>query len=366
VSAAGAPHDPHLRRFLDGLIASGDASAAVALAGGPERIERTAAAGLARRPDVAATPSTRFDYASLTKPFVATLALRLDAAGRLPLDTLVGEIFLRAAPALAPRPLADLLAHRSGLAAWTPLYARCASREEVLDLLLGGGGGEAGVLLGAPPDTYSDLGYILWGLAAERRLGAPLDRLLREEVLLPLGLGAVDASPGARPDVAESLLDTAKDVELAAAQGISIDRLPPPPRGVVQDGNARFLLGLGSLLPGHAGLFGQAEELWTLGREWLAPGRLLQPGVVASAIERGGEAHALGWQRRTAGSIAAAPLGVRSFGQMGYAGGSLFVDPDRRAIAVLLAHRTRREADMNGWRRRFHALVCAAGSLAAP
>jgi CubicO group peptidase (beta-lactamase class C family) len=78
---------------------------------------------------------------------------------------------------------------------------------------------------------------------------------------------------------------------------------------------------------------------------------------VARALEDGGEAHALGWQRRTAESIAAAPLGTRAFGQMGYAGGSLFVDPERRLVAVLLAHRTRREADMNGWRRRFHALA---------
>ncbi len=340
-----------LQRCVDELVASGDASAAVALVGTPERIERAAAAGLARRPDRPAAVTTRFDYASLTKPFVGTLAILLDAAGRLPLATTVGEIFPQAAPALAGRPLADLLAHRSGLAAWTPLYARCASRQDVLDLLLGGG------LLGAPPDTYSDLGYVLWGLAAERRLDAPLARLLRAEVLAPLGRRRVVPSPGDRPDVAESLLGTGKDVELAAAQGLAIAPLGPPPPGVVQDANARFLRALGSRVSGHAGLFGRAEDLWMLGREWLAPGRLLQPEAVARALAFGGEAHALGWQRRTARSVAAAPLGRRAFGHLGYAGGSLFVDPDRGSIAVLLAHRARPEADMNEWRRRFHALV---------
>ncbi len=350
--------DSQLQAFLDGLIAEGDASAAVALAGSPEGIERAAAAGLARRPDRPAAVATRFDYASLTKPFVATLALRLDAAGRLPLETPVGEIFPRAAPALASHPLADLLAHRSGLAPWTPLYAGCASREEALDLLVSGG--QAGSLLGAPPDTYSDLGYLLYAFAAEARLGAPLERLLRDEVLTPLALASVAPSPGDRPvisDIAESLLDTSKESALAAAQGLAVPPLPPPPPGLPQDGNARFLAALGSAVPGHAGLFGGAADLFALGGEWLAPGRLLQPAMVARALAQGGPAHALGWQRRAPGSIAAAPLSPRAFGQMGYAGGSLFVDPDRRLVAVLLAHRSRPEADMNAWRRRFHALL---------
>jgi CubicO group peptidase (beta-lactamase class C family) len=350
-SGRGAPADLRLQSFLDELVGSGDASAAVAVLGTAERIERTAAAGLLRRAGPLAAPSTRFDYASLTKPFVATLALVLDAAGRLPLETAVGEVFPSAAPVLAARPLSDLLAHRSGLAAWTPLYARCESRQDVLDLLLDGD------LLGAPPDTYSDLGYILWGIAAEHRLGSPLARLVESEVLAPLGLAGAAPSPGDLPDVAASCLSTEKEVELAAAQGLVISPLGPPPAGVVQDGNARFLHGLGLPLAGHAGLFGRAEGLWELGREWLAPGRLLQPEEVASALASGGEAHALGWQRRTAGSVAAAPLGPRSFGQMGYAGGSLFVDADRGRIAVLLAHRARPEADMNEWRCRFHALV---------
>jgi len=351
VSAPGAPAGARLEALLDELVAAGDASAAVALVGTDGGIERTAAAGLIRRAGPPAAPSTRFDYASLTKPFVTTLGLVLDRAGRLPLETPVGEVFPQAARALAARPLADLLAHRSGLAAWTPLYSRCATRDEVLDLLLDG------ELLGAPPDTYSDLGYVLWGIAAERRLGSPLARLVESEVLAPLGLAGAAPSPGDLPDVAESLLGTAKEAGLAAAEGLAASDLGPPAPGVVQDGNARFLRGLGLPLAGHAGLFGRAEGLWELGREWLAPGRLLQPEEVARALASGGETHALGWQRRTAESVAAAPLGPRSFGQMGYAGGSLFVDADRGRIAVLLAHRARPEADMNEWRRRFHALV---------
>ena len=350
MSGADLPRDPQLQACLEDLIAAGDASAAVALAGSPTQIDRVAAAGLAR-PDRPATLATRFDYASLTKPFVATLALRLDAAGRLPLETPVGDLFPRAAPPLAARPLSDLLAHRSGLLAWTPFYARCASRDEVLALLLDG------TLSGAPPDTYSDLGYLLYAFAAEAHLKAPLDRLLQDEVLSPLALASVAPSPGDLPDVAASLLDTSKEASLAAAQHLAIAPLPPPPPGLPQDGNARFLCSLGSAVPGHAGLFGRAADLFALGGEWLAPGRLLHPSMVARALAQGGPAHALGWQRRAPDSIAAAPLGPRAFGQMGYAGGSLFVAPDRRLVAVLLAHRARPEADMNAWRRRFHSLL---------
>lgn len=351
MSGADLPRDPQLQTFLDELIAAGDASAAVALAGSPTQIEHAAAAGLARHPDQPATLATRFDYASLTKPFVATLGLRLDADGRLPLDTPIGDLFPRAASPLAARSLADLLAHRSGLLAWTPFYARCASRDEVLDLLLDGS------LSGAPPDTYSDLGYLLYAFAAETHLDTPLDRLLRDDVLSPLALASITSSPGGRPDVAESFLATDKESALAAAQHLSIPSLSPPPPGIPQDGNARFLLDRGSLIPGHAGLFGGAADLFALGGEWLAPGRLLHPSMVARALAQGGPAHALGWQRRAPDSIAAAPLGPRAFGQMGYAGGSLFVDPDRRLVAVLLAHRARPAADMNAWRRRFHSLL---------
>ena len=337
-----------MRPFLDDLVASGAASAAVGLVGTPERVEHVAAAGLARRPDVPATPSTRFDFASLTKPFIGTLALVLDASGRLPLDLRIGEAWPAADRRLARKTLGDLLRHRAGLAAWTPLYHRCRTPAEVVPLLVGGG--EAGELLGARAGTYSDLDVMLWGFTAERLLGRPLARLLREAVLAPLGLARIAPSPGDRPDVAESLMDTAKEVELAAARGFDVATLPPPPVGLVQDGHARFLGGFAA----HAGLFGRARDLWRLGAEWLAPGRLLREEAVAAAL---GGPHPLGWRRRVVDESAGPRLGRRAFGHTGFAGGSLWIDPDARRIVVLLAHRTAASIDMNSWRRRFHAVA---------
>lgn len=346
--------------FLDTLIASGAATAAVGLVGTPESVEWEGVAGQARE-EVPAGVGTRFDYASLTKPFVATLALVLDARGILPLSARIGDVWCEAHPSLARRPLSDLLRHRSGLAGWTPLYERCQgcrSADEAIELIAAGG--REGDLVGARAGTYSDLGYILWARAAERTVGQPLAALLRQWVLDPLGLLFVMPSPGDLPDIAESRMGTGQEVKLAAKQGLTISDLGPPPVGWPQDGNARFLVGLGAGggVFGHVGLFGAARDLWRLGVEWLAPERVLKPEGVAAALAGGGP-FALGWWRRTLRNSAGRALPLTAFGHTGFAGNSLWIDPERRRIYVLLASRIDPLMDMNRWRRRFHRAAAA-------
>jgi CubicO group peptidase (beta-lactamase class C family) len=356
---------PILQPFLAELAASGAVSAVTALVGTAEEVTWSGSAGLAR-PDPPGQPAdldTRFDLGSLTKPFVATLALALDAAGELPLALPVGEVWPGADPRLARLPLADLLSHRAGFAAWAPLYARCGSRDEVLALLLGG------ELLGEAPGTYSDLDYILWARAAEERLGRPLWDLLSERVLVPLGLSTVTLAPGDTGEAANlalSRMGTGKEVELAAEEGRAIADLGPPAPGEVQDGNGRFLRSSGVALPGNAGLFGRARDLWTLGVEWLRPGRLLSPVAKRAALSYGDGLYALGWVRRNVAGSAGPVIGSASFGHSGFAGGSLWIDPDRERILVLLGARTDPAVDLNLWRRRFHALAYDEGSAEAP
>jgi len=333
-----------LTPFLDDLVASSAASAAVALAGTADRIAWEAAAG--------AAPETRFDLASLTKPFVSTLALVLEAEGVLRLGSPIAELWPAADPRLGRRPLSDLLRHRSGLQAWAPLYHLCRSREEALSLILGG------TLLGARAGTYSDLGFILLGMTIEKVTGEELQAAVRSRVLGPLGLSHVEPSPGDQPDIAESRMDTGKEVQLAAKMGLTVAPLPAE-KGFPQDGNARFLIGLAGgrgHMAGHAGLFGRARDLWALGAEWLAPGRLLQPAAVADALAGGG-GFALGWWRRTLQGSAGRALSRASFGHTGFAGGSLWIDPEAGRILVLLAARTDPMDNFNRRRRRFHILA---------
>ncbi len=374
-----------LERFVDALVAEGAASAVVALVGGPRDVLWSRAAGWARQGMAGrrADAGTCFDYGSLSKPFVATLALGLDRAGDLPLATPLGAVLPGTAPDLAAQPLAALLRHRAGLQAWTPLYARCGSLDAAQALL------RSGALLGGRAGTYSDLDYLLWGWAAERALGRPLAQLVAERVLAPLGIAATTgASPATGLPVAESRMGTGREVELAARAGLTIAALPPPQVGWPQDGNARFLTRLalagsaggvagaaapggerggaaGAVLCGHCGLFGPAADLWRLGAEWLAPRRLLDRGMVAAALAGGGP-FALGWWRRRHRGGGGPALSADSFGHSGFAGGSLWIDPARSRVFVLLAHRLDPAINLNRWRRRFHAAATRAFDLPDP
>ena len=289
-----------------------------------------------------------FDLASLTKPAVASLALRLDQVGTLPLARRVGTIWPAAPAHLARRSLSSLLRHRSLLPGWLPLYHLCGDASlaprEVLRASL-----EA-----APPGTYSDLGYLLWGWSAERVLGKSLGELLEEHLLGPLGMRHTGPPPGPRPKVVRSHLDTSKEVELAATEGYSIERMAAPGLGRAQDGNARFLGGV----CGHAGLFGTAEDLWRLGAEWLRPGRVFGEMHVRRALGGRG-AFALGWRRRRRDNSGGAGLSRRAFGHIGFTGGSCWVDPDRDLVVVALAHRRNVSVDLLPWRQALHEIVAS-------
>lgn len=345
-----------MNAFLDELISTGTATAAAALVGTADEILWEGAAGEAR-PGQPVGPETVFDFASLTKPFTGTLALALDAEGSLPLKTKIGRIWPEANPRLARRPVEDLLRHRSGMASWLPLYHLCRSREEILPLLLG-----EDRMRQSRRAVYGDMDLLLYGLAAEAVTGEPYARLLRSRVLDPLGL-SVEPPPGDRPDVAVCRMDTDKEVELAVRQGLDIPLQGPPPAGMPQDGNARFLVSRGGMdaLPAHAGLFGRARDLWRLGAEWLEPRSLLKQEATAAALT--GRPFHLVWWRRTREGSAGPALPPGSYGHTGFAGGSLWIVPEERRVLVLLTLRTQPSSDMNAWRRRFHAL---AGAVPSP
>ncbi|MCU1276947.1 MAG: serine hydrolase, partial [bacterium] len=165
------------------------------------------------------SPETLFDIASLTKPLsTALLAMMAIEEGALALDD---------------RPRADvtvaqLLSHSSGLPAWKLLGA---TRDEVLRAV-------AAEPLESPPGAvarYSDLGFILLGVAVERALGEPLEVAFARRIAQPLGIGTAF---GPRDPAA-----------CAPTEGEL--------RGVVHDENARAMGGVA----GHAGLFSTARDV---------------------------------------------------------------------------------------------------------
>src|SRR6202042_2383476 len=132
-------------------------------------------------------------------------------------------------------------------------------------------------------------------------------------------------------------------------------------QGDVQDENAFVLGGVA----GHAGLFSIAEDLarfaaWLCGAS--TPARELPPAKSPPSVstpETGpilrtenlkllnrrefapaGTSRALGWDTPSTPSQSGKYFGPRSFGQLGYTGTSLWIDPDRQLSITLLTNRT--------------------------
>ena len=77
-----------------------------------------------------------------------------------------------------------------------------------------------------------------------------------------------------------------------------------------------------------------------------------------------GEDRGLGWQLASTAGSAGEPLGPAAYGHTGFTGASLFVDPERSRVAVLLSNRLHPDArtvEMNAFRRRFHEIAAALG-----
>jgi CubicO group peptidase (beta-lactamase class C family) len=301
----------------------------------------------------------RFDAGSLTKPWMATLALILDRSSR---PGLHDPLPVEAPEAGEGGPvLEDLLRHRAGLPAWTPLAVglgrHLGDRARLEEHLL-----RERRPVEKQGAIYSDLDYLLWGVLAEKRCGASLDELLDRQVCGPLGLPALGtiASGDEIPNAVECRLDNRKEVELAAAQGLRLSPQRAIRLGIAQDANARALRHVG-VASAHAGLFVTADEMLALGREWLHPAALLSASEVAAALSGDGE-YALGWARQSADGSSGPALSASAFGHTGFTGGSLWIDPEAGRIHLLLAHRLSSTHGFNPFRREFHRLASEAAS----
>jgi CubicO group peptidase (beta-lactamase class C family) len=288
---------------------------------------------------------TVYDLASLTKPWVATAALRLYQSGTLALDAPVTDVIPEAQGLpIGDRNWEEVLSHRSGLEAWAPFY-------ESLRVELGSEAARAGVLaellphwdqgtVGSP--VYSDLGYILAGFALERAAGAPLQDLVSREVSAPLGIDDEVFFGAARDDQAWKTR--------CAPTGRSAWRQREL-RGEVHDDNCAALGGVA----GHAGMFGSARAVARFGAAQISAlhgrlGGLDEELVQHATLVRSGGTHRFGWDGK--GSAAGSLIDPDAFGHLGFTGTSIWCDPRRQLVAVLLSNRVA-VSDDNAAIRRF-------------
>jgi CubicO group peptidase (beta-lactamase class C family) len=275
------------------------------------------------RNDALARPvycDTRFDLASLTKLFVATLALRLVAAGRLPLDDPLWRVLpqwnVGPHAAITPR---MLLAHTSGMNSG-------ADYREILDENVERFALDAPLL--APPAQqviYSDLGFIALGAAIEHVAGRALDALVRD---------VFPGDAGYRPAARERL-------DIPATEE---DAWRGRVQGFVHDEKAYLMEGAA----GHAGIFGSAKTVAAMTESYLAPfaGRpaaLLPEAIARHAVEE--QAYdpvlrrGLGWALKTSDENSCGRWFDRSsFGHTGFVGTCVWADPMRDVQGVLLTN----------------------------
>lgn len=284
---------------------------------------------------VAAT--TPFDLASLTKPLAtAMLAVLLERDGLLELEAPASHLLpeLRGTAYGDVTPV-ELAAHRAGLAAWKPLYARAADRAGYLARIAAEPlAGPRGVTL------YSDLGYLLLGFVLERAGGDTLDRLFDARIAGPLGLRATGyAGAGARFGYAAATEDgNFYERDLAGADGLGHRFREHVPRGQVHDGNA---WGLGGVA-GHAGLFGPAREVAIVASAILEPEDRLRRDVPTWRFFRrvaGEGSRTFGWLPARDSAAAAGVLSDAAVGHDGFTGTSVWLDPERGRVFVLLTNR---------------------------
>jgi CubicO group peptidase (beta-lactamase class C family) len=133
--------------------------------------------------------------------------------------------------------------------------------------------------------------------------------------------------------------------------------------GEVHDGNCWFMKGVS----GHAGLFSTAEETFRIARQFLAAETILLKPETCRLFRTNftptlNEARSVAFQlAATPESTASEALSKDSFGHLGFTGTSLWIEPERERVFILLANRTHAHAlpflNINSVRRRFHELA---------
>ncbi|GAB5448111.1 serine hydrolase domain-containing protein [Gymnodinialimonas sp.] len=249
------------------------------------------------------TRETLFDLASLTKTvFTAERILAQAAAGRIDLDAPLTSVipdFRQYHPDCWERGVTfrQCLAHQTPFPAVEPIYTYGNDPATLRAFVLQ----RQWARQGTP--VYSDINYILLGIALERLEGCSIR----------------DMDPGAgftfTPDPAACAA-----TEACTWRGRVM-------RGEVHDENCFALQG-----SGHAGLFGTMDALLDFGAGVLARG----PGLAGERVA-GTRTH--GWEIRHDGWPGGPLCGAATIGHTGFTGTGLWIDPDAGRVWALLTNR---------------------------
>lgn len=251
-----------------------------------------------------------FDLASVSKVIgTTTMILQLAQQRRIdldrPLTDAIPDLRQYDVANAAERKLTfrDCLAHRSFLPAVEPIYTYGDDPARLRAFVLQREWRHG-------PPVYSDINFILLGIAIERITGAPLSEWA-------LGDGLTYGPPPG-PAVA---------TEACSWRGRVM-------KGEVHDENAFALGGA----PGHAGLFGTVDGVLGFARALIA-GELLGPEGMADIRTAQMGHRTCGWERAFDGWSGGAACSPETIGHTGFTGTGLWIDFERGLAWTLLTNR---------------------------
>ena len=331
---------------------------------------------------IPATTDTIYDLASLTKPLVTgLLSSILIESGTVRLDDEIADYFHEFDIAeKGGVTIQNLLTHTSGFKSWLPFYYFAENKRDLSEHL-------TEIIAETPLENqpnekviYSDLNFLVLQRLVENTFAKNIDEIAASEIFAPLGLINTCFNPPKKfkPHIAAS----EKGNEYEKQTCIELGYLKPQlngsdkeirnPRsafrnyqiwGEVHDGNAYFMGGVA----GHAGLFSTAEEVFKIAQQFLPNHTtLLKPetcGLFSTNFTPGmNQARSIAFQlAATPESTAGSRMSPQSFGHLGFTGTSLWIDPEKERIFILLTNRTHAHplpfVNINSVRRRFHDLA---------
>ena len=313
-------------------------------------------AGLRAEGGPPVTVDTFYDLASLTKPWVASAALRLHQARVFDLGERVEKLIPEAnGLPIGERIWEEVLCHRSGLEAWVPFYETLpeepgtdAARKWMLAQLLPHW--DASTVGRA---VYSDLGYILAGMAIRRAAGNPLHEVVSDRVAMELGVQDTVFFGARQPDEGWKAHCAPTGSSLWRGRTLT---------GEVHDDNCAALGGVA----GHAGMFGVAKSVASFGAARVAAwhgrrGAAEEELIRHAMARRPGGTHRFGWDGKAdEGSAAGTSIDADAFGHLGFTGTSLWCDPRRQLVMALLTNRVAVSDDnaaIRAFRPAFHEAI---------
>jgi D-alanyl-D-alanine carboxypeptidase len=197
---AAAPFDPaltaELQRVLDAAVADGYIPGAVLAVSIPGQEPWTGASGIAdRNQNTPITPDTRMRIASISKIFTAVTILQLAEEGLIDLDATLSTWFPDLVPTADQITVRNLLQHTTGLYDFLEdgSYVAQAYQDgrtfEPQELVAYAARFPSAFAPGAPNSwDYSSTNYVILGMIAEAATGQPFEVLMRERIVMPLGL----------------------------------------------------------------------------------------------------------------------------------------------------------------------------------